>query len=232
MKITLINHVRCDGDFTNSKILFKLSDKIIVVSNTLKSSIESYFKEEELVLVQKKLYVVENGVEIPPIDKVESSSIVRIAFIGTICPVKGQLEFIKNVWPLISGKTSCQTELNIIGKPDNEDYFNELSTLIKKENYDNINILGLQRNMDIWYRQSDITINYSIHEGLPRVILESMSYGIAVVATDVVGNKDLINDGATGIIIDRKNHESAATKIINLIDSPLERRELAYRQEN
>jgi glycosyltransferase involved in cell wall biosynthesis len=48
--------------------------------------------------------------------------------------------------------------------------------------------------------KGDILIHTSSWEGMPIAILESMALGLPVVATDVVGNRDLVVDGETGFL--------------------------------
>ncbi|MFP4001936.1 MAG: glycosyltransferase family 4 protein, partial [Thermoplasmata archaeon] len=49
-----------------------------------------------------------------------------------------------------------------------------------------------------YYRRADIFILPSFSEGLPNVIMEAMSCGLPVVATDVGGNKELVKSSEGG----------------------------------
>jgi len=50
-------------------------------------------------------------------------------------------------------------------------------------------------------RDSDIVTLTSKREGLPRCVMEAMAAGKPVVATDVRGNRDLVDDGHTGFLV-------------------------------
>ncbi len=57
-------------------------------------------------------------------------------------------------------------------------------------------------------------------EGLPRTILEAMSIGRPVITTDWPGCRDAVIDGENGILVEPKNEEQLAEKIIELIKNP------------
>lgn len=79
---------------------------------------------------------------------------------------------------------------------------------------------GDMSNADVmeYYKNvpADLFINVSSSEGLPVSIMEAMSFGIPVAATDVGGTSEIVNDGKNGYILssDFKNEELA--KIIEL----------------
>ena len=48
---------------------------------------------------------------------------------------------------------------------------------------------------------SDIFLNTSLHEGMPGAVMEAMAAGLAVIATDVPGNRALIASMRTGVLV-------------------------------
>ena len=51
-------------------------------------------------------------------------------------------------------------------------------------------------------RAADALVHASCWEGMPMVVLEAMAVARPVVASNVVGNRDLVEDGVTGYLID------------------------------
>jgi glycogen synthase len=51
------------------------------------------------------------------------------------------------------------------------------------------------------YHRADIFAFPSRIEGMPNVVLEAMAYALPVVATDVDGNRDVIGDERTGVLV-------------------------------
>lgn len=60
--------------------------------------------------------------------------------------------------------------------------------------------LGHVEDMAGLYQMADIAVTSSRYEGLPFNVMESMYYGLPVVASDVKGNRDLVLDGVTGFL--------------------------------
>lgn len=50
-------------------------------------------------------------------------------------------------------------------------------------------------------RDMDVFVLPSLTEGISNTILEAMASGLAVVATDVGGNAELVDDGVTGVLV-------------------------------
>ncbi len=62
----------------------------------------------------------------------------------------------------------------------------------------------------------DIYLHTSLWEGLPLAILEAMALGKPVVATNVVGNRDAVADGETGLLADTA--EGLVSALLRLIE--------------
>lgn len=140
-----------------------------------------------------------------------------MAIVGYLSPIKGQLEFIENIYPLI--KTNTKLELYLIGSEADYKYTSEILNILKEKKYKNIYLTGSQENMEVWYSSMDIIINYSKSEGMPRTVLEAMSYGVPVVVSDVVGNKDVVQNGINGYSITRTDYEKFSFRLRTLIEN-------------
>lgn len=60
----------------------------------------------------------------------------------------------------------------------------------------------------------------SLAEGISNTILEAMASGLPVIATDVGGNADLVEDCITGQIVPAGNPEALAQQIVQLANNP------------
>ena len=85
---------------------------------------------------------------------------------------------------------------------------------------------GQVRDIPAWYAMADAAISASRSEGLPFNIMEAMYAGLPVVASDVKGHKDLIEDGTTGLLYPYGDERACAAQILRLIRSEDLRREL------
>ena len=62
----------------------------------------------------------------------------------------------------------------------------------------------------------------SYREGLPNSLIEAGSFGIPLLATNINGCNEIIDDGITGILVEKKS----AKKLEEAIDKLLEDKEL------
>lgn len=78
------------------------------------------------------------------------------------------------------------------------------------------NVAGAEAVMAAW----DVAVLCSLHEGLPNAILETMAWGLPVVATRVGGIPDLVADGVTGLLVPPGDAAALAAALGALIADP------------
>lgn len=141
-----------------------------------------------------------------------------ITTIGDLSERKGQKYFIQ------MAKNVSEHFLNsifiIIGKEPNNSagYENELKELVKKLDIENkVKFLGFTDNVSEYMSISDIFVLHSFQEGLPLVILEAMACAKPVVATDVNGIPEAIQDGLTGLLLKPGDVETLIDSVSKLL---------------
>ena len=75
-------------------------------------------------------------------------------------------------------------------------------------------------------RAFDVFVLSTHWEGLPLVILEAMSEGKPVVATDVDGIPEVVTHGETGLLFPHEDHRQLAAHLLSLLREPAEARRL------
>lgn len=93
----------------------------------------------------------------------------------------------------------------------------ELKALIGSNEY--IHLMGYQKDTASWYRVSDIQIHPSLHEGLGSAILEGLANGTNVIASNVGGIPDIIQDKINGLLCKPNNAEDLFQKIKYLYEN-------------
>jgi glycosyltransferase involved in cell wall biosynthesis len=83
-----------------------------------------------------------------------------------------------------------------------------------------VDFLGFRADTDNVIAQSDIAVLPSYHEGLPLFLLEAMSCGLPVVATDVVGCRSVVKHEVNGLLVPAKNVSALADAIQRLVSDP------------
>jgi sugar transferase (PEP-CTERM/EpsH1 system associated) len=74
-------------------------------------------------------------------------------------------------------------------------------------------------------RAIDIFVLPSLAEGISNTILEAMASGLPVVATDVGGNSELVEQGLTGFLVTRGDPVALASAMLKYVDDPDLRRQ-------
>ncbi|MFH1427382.1 MAG: glycosyltransferase family 4 protein [Patescibacteria group bacterium] len=73
-----------------------------------------------------------------------------------------------------------------------------------------------QEKLWVYFRAADIFILNTGYEGLPHIIIEAMQIGTPVITTDVGGNKEVIENNRTGLIVEYNNKVEIKDTIIKL----------------
>jgi glycosyltransferase involved in cell wall biosynthesis len=97
----------------------------------------------------------------------------------------------------------------------------KLDYFIKKSNlHKSVDILGYVNDVSKLLSEADIYIMPSLREGLPVSVLEAMASGLPVIASNIRGNRDLIDDGQGGFLFEKGNQSQLIEQIKMLADNP------------
>ena len=94
------------------------------------------------------------------------------------------------------------------------------------ENHGRIHRLAWREQVAPVYAAADIFVFPSHREGLPRAILEASAMGMPVVASDIMGCREAMLDGVTGLLTPLGDAEALSDTLNRLIGDPALRREL------
>ena len=87
-----------------------------------------------------------------------------------------------------------------------------------------VKLMGWRKDVPELLRVFEVFILTSLWEGLPRVLVEAKLAGLPVVAYDVDGVSEVIQNGESGFLVAPGNQESMAKRIVELlINEPLRR---------
>ncbi|MEK3932501.1 glycosyltransferase [Bacillus sp. FSL R7-0642] len=94
--------------------------------------------------------------------------------------------------------------------------FERIKKLAKsKLNMKQVKFTGFVKNQEVlnWYKENLATVfvNLSASEGVPVAIMEAISMGLPVIATDVGGTREIVENGKNGYLLDK---DCAVTEIV------------------
>jgi glycosyltransferase involved in cell wall biosynthesis len=87
-----------------------------------------------------------------------------------------------------------------------------------------VRFLGTRNDMPRLYAAMDILVHASHREGFPLTLMEAAAMGVPVVATDIRGCRQIVDDGATGLLVPVRDPVALAAAIERLVTDNAERR--------
>lgn len=145
--------------------------------------------------------------------KDKSYTKLKLLYVGRLAPGKG-LEFLIKC---LSKINHFEFTLTVVGDGIIKE---DLIQLVKKHNLSSKikfrGFIDFSQNLLNEYSSHDIFIMPSFSEGLPQVVFEAMSRGVVVVATNVGGIPDQIQNKVNGFLFD-PGEENQLLKILNEI---------------
>jgi glycosyltransferase involved in cell wall biosynthesis len=80
-----------------------------------------------------------------------------------------------------------------------------------------VEFLGSRTDVAEILADGDLFVRPSLVEGMPLTVLEAMATGLAVVACDVGGVRELVSDGATGYLVPPGSPDAVASALTRLL---------------
>lgn len=170
--------------------------------------------------------IIPNGVNCQIFNPTEKNpDVLNLLYVGRFSKQKG-LEYLPPLMQILKEKLKIPFHLNLIGDGPN-----------KKEIKKSIDDMGLSQyvsfcgwivdryELSSYYQKSSIFVFPSLFEGMPNAILEAMASGLAIVASNVAGNEELVRNGENGYLHNIGDVQGIADSIIklasdkNLLDS-------------
>jgi len=222
-KIPLVT--TCHGFFKPRwyrKIFPCWGDKVIAISNPVKKHLINDFKVSD-----KDIYLINNGIELNkfrnyspreiqelrrkmslPEDSIVAGTVARFS------TVKG-LEYLINALPLVL-KENRKVVLLLIGYGEEEERLKKIAKSLCIQ--DKIIFFKPDEDSYEYLPLMDIFVMPSIQEGLGLSILEAQAYKIPVIASNVGGIPDIIEDNVNGILVVPKDALAISKAILRLIN--------------
>jgi glycosyltransferase involved in cell wall biosynthesis len=89
-----------------------------------------------------------------------------------------------------------------------------------------VTFLGETRDVPAVLARAQLFVLSSVSEGMSLTLLEAMATGLAVVATNVGGNPEVVVDGETGLLVPPRDPAALAAALLRLRREPGERARL------
>ncbi len=205
------------NEFERSAVLMGLGDRVVAVSRQVAASME------RRGIPREKLRVVLNGPLDsprlpPPAPPAKSLARPAIVFVGSLTPRKGVGDLIE-AFRIVAPRHPAACLYLLGWGPAAEHYLVQAARV------------GLAGRILFcfalpdprpWLLGADIFVLPSLQEPGGLVLAEARAAGCAVIATDVGGNAEMLDEGRAGLLVPPQRPDLLAEAILRLLDHPAE----------
>jgi glycosyltransferase involved in cell wall biosynthesis len=201
----------------------------ILIMNFLSSKVVAVSDGEKRLLIKRgvkkrKISVVYNGIDLAPYTSSEDLKPLRkelsikeyFPVVGTVArltPVKGLTYLLRSIPSVLVSFPDAQ--FLIVGGGRLQNALKEEAVGLGIEKH--VIFTGSRQDVPPLLKLFDIFVLPSLKEGLPFAIIEAMANAKPVIATDVEGNREVVKDGRSGMLVPPKDPQRLAEAIIHLL---------------
>lgn len=191
------------------RFIYSRFDKIVAVSTSVCDKLKSWLRADSIV-------VVSNGFDmnkkLPSCDEFEDNNLEnKIVITMASRFVKG-----KDFETLIDAIGQLNDNYHLLLVGDGELFNSVKDYVVKSCLSSKVDLLGYRDDILKIFKNSDLVVLSTAFEGLPVVLLESISVGTPVVGSDVPGVKDVL--GGTNLMFEYGNVNGLVKKIMYVLE--------------
>ncbi len=139
-----------------------------------------------------------------------------IVAVGRLSKEKAQIDLLHAFKKLIDANTEINARLVIVGDgPEREPLVEAAASLGIR---DRVVFTGQTNNVHVYYAAADALVNPSHSEGSPYVLLEAMTAGLPIVATEVGGVPEMVENNETALLVPANDPQAMADAIARILN--------------
>ncbi|MFA6609261.1 MAG: glycosyltransferase family 4 protein [Candidatus Omnitrophota bacterium] len=206
------------------RFLALFTDRVITVSDKVKDEIVNKLR----VTDGSKCVVVPLGFELEKFLKNGADNdrfrkklridkdILLIGIVGRLVPIKNHEMFLEAARIVLDSGFKGRAKFAIIGDGELRSHLGGVAQKLGLEK--DVIFTGWEQDLDMVYAGLDIVALTSLNEGTPVSIIEALASARPVVASDVGGVGDVINDGECGFLVKSGDVKGFSEKLLRLLD--------------
>ena len=216
------------------RLIYRLSTRVVVNSNAVR---EKLIDRDHVS--SKRIRVLYNAVDVRGFADARRD---WDRILPHITKTARHIAVLANMYSRVKGHTCLVSAARIVCASEPNAVFlligdgperHQLETQVRDSGLEN-NVVFLGRRTDVpeilvW---CDLSVMPSESEAFPNALLESMSAGLPVVATNVGGSTEIIENGINGILVPPRNPEKLAAAVLLLLRDPRLAKKLAQAGQN
>ena len=144
----------------------------------------------------------------------------RLLYVGRLAAAKGLPILLESL--AIVKKQHPEVILTVVGDGSDRCHLEQMTLQLGLS--ENVNFVGYQSQAEVreYFQQTDVFVMSSFAEGIPVVLMEAMAAAVPVVATQIAGIGELVENGISGYLVPPGDSNVLALRIEKLLqDSTL-----------
>jgi glycosyltransferase involved in cell wall biosynthesis len=218
------------------RLMAKITTAVVALSEDQKQDLVEVYK----VTTPEKVNIIPLGFDLFPQTDLSrfrksfrdkygiDNNVIAIGIVGRIVPVKNHQLFLKVADKILNEKPQHPLAFFIVGdgelKESLQQNLKEKGINYSTDKYSDkkkIVFTSWVTSMEEVMNGLDIIVLTSLNEGTPLTLIEAQYFRKPVIATNVGGVKDTIEDGKTGFLVEPGNASAFADKLMGLVNDPL-----------
>lgn len=218
------------------RLLARVTTRIVVISRRQADEVSEVYR----ICRREKLAEIPLGLELSRFrrelwegagkafrEELDARGRPVISIVGRLVPIKNHELFLEMAGRLTREGKDCV--FVIVGGGPLEVSLRERAATL--EIADRVRFLGWRSEVEAVYAGSDVVVLTSLNEGTPVCLIEALAMGCPVVATEVGGVADVLEEGRLGRMVPSGDVRALARAVHELLDDPGLRKELGERGE-
>lgn len=198
------------------------------------------FYVNKIEVPKEKITTISTGVDVEFFNSIQPNSKLRETFglnpddfviicVGNLHSNKGHRYLLEAFESLYSPNNETIPAINTLNLKlllvgDGTERKNLEQQIESYQSKENIHFLGRRTDVPQLLKISDCFVLPTLFEGMSNAVMEAMAAGLPVITTDISENRELVENGKTGMLVPTKNTKEITTSVQILISNPEKRR--------
>ncbi|MAN58486.1 MAG: hypothetical protein CMC08_01470 [Flavobacteriaceae bacterium] len=232
-KLVIHLHAKTEGDYFLEGWKLKVFTKIIALGDVVFVLSEKFHRKFYAKYInERKLVVLENFIEDKefdnPIDEKQND-----------CLYVGRLSEKKGFFTLVEAVSKIHTQfphlkIHVLGEFENADFEQKVTTLLAQEDISAFHFYGavMGEEKAQFFKENKIFLFPSYFENSPIVLKEAVAAKMAILASDIKENKNILDPIGNTEYFRRKDSDDLADKLSGLLLDQSRVRQMMHASEN
>jgi colanic acid/amylovoran biosynthesis glycosyltransferase len=207
-------HIFLDAKYAAIKEKVRYAEFIRCISYFCRSQVIIFSESSDLDVLK----IVHCGVNLEDYEyRPPRKEVKQIFCAARLAPEKG-IEFLIQAIAILADK-KCEFELSLAGDGSSRVALRALTVRLGLAEH--VKFLGnlTEQEIERELQTSDLFVLPSLAEGIPVSVMEAMAVGVPVIATNIAGTSELVEDGKTGFLVRPSDPDALADAIVRMTEN-------------